>query len=343
MNILADGHYNQSKDSHLFIIDGDTIKIKTNKNKEYVYKDTVLLKELEYEFGFPFYFNNNIYSSNYLDRNPIFQSLNLKTFKIQETKCKHYRLAGMWRDEFLFYKATTIFALSKKGQRVVVNLSARIKTNGKLIASTLTVGDKILITIGYDEGDCFIEIEYWAYDFKNDELKKIAKYNNSEYLNNKKLFSKDRKFIFTEGVILNDSFEIVGRNLLGHINIAGFAIENGIVKHYIFLKEYDYQKEMFVEYSPDFNEMKIMKKIINNESIFLKDLYKFSFKQLEILRKTIYAKHNYLFDDDYDLAYFSLFGFYYANYNSRTKNISLTEIDKQNLKLIKEAEKKAKE
>ena len=157
--------------------------------------------------------------------------------------------------------------------------------------------------------------------------------------------SKLGKTTSRDQYILNDKFELISECLYRDYEIYGYEYTNNV------------RKKAFLESQLDNGEKKILTqpilggleilfyKIYHNKEIKKEDLSNKNLFHLKLMKNMVFAKHNYKFDTKYYQAFFNQYYFYSEKRDSRTKKVNshLTDIDKHNLKLIKEEIEKRKE
>jgi hypothetical protein len=206
---------------------------------------------------------------------------------------------------------------------------------------------------------------------KTDTGDRITKcISNIEFVSNNGKYIKDNcDFgIYNYGKQTN-TFEKVSRlfdsdfNYLGNLlrmrplSSNGVNMQNGKIQNYFLSSITDIKdstkryiggyasKRVIVPYK--FNPMLeiAMYKAYNNNLLTNEDMKDFEKYELGILRNLIFAKYNYAFSSEFYQAYFNLYEFYGNEKAQKTRekdvNNKLTEIDKANIKLIKEAETRA--
>jgi hypothetical protein len=214
------------------------------------------------------------------------------------------------------------------------------KDFGAVIINPIT--NTLVAEIGYEEYDFFLPSRYLHYNILTEKVTKLQKgdvnLSDIQFVTQKNIFTTNQVFDF---------------NLTNYSNIC--KLKNSFYKTYEYKnKDYVITKsdslllnenicKISIDYYPNRILEELIYKVIHESNIVNSELMNLNKKQLSILRNSVFAKHNYKFDSVYYQAFFNRYSFYYDEVESRTKNITLTEIDKQNLKLIKEAEKKAKE
>ena len=157
--------------------------------------------------------------------------------------------------------------------------------------------------------------------------------------------SKLGKTTSRDQYILNDKFELISECLYRDYEIYGYEYTNNV------------RKKAFLESQLDNGEKKILTqpilggleilfyKIYHNKEIKKEDLSNKNLFHLKLMKNMVFAKHNYKFDTKYYQAFFNQYYFYSEKRDSRTKKVNslLTDIDKHNLKLIKEEIARRKE
>ena len=152
--------------------------------------------------------------------------------------------------------------------------------------------------------------------------------------------------------LFDKNFNFISDLLYLELSINGVNVHNGVVQNYFLNSRIDAgdpkrnNTPIFVIIPYKFNpylEISMYKaynnNLLTNENV--KGLEKY---ELGILRNLIFAKYNYAFTSEFYQAYFNLYEFYGNEkaQKSRVKDVNskLTDIDKANIKLIKEAETK---
>jgi hypothetical protein len=136
--------------------------------------------------------------------------------------------------------------------------------------------------------------------------------------------------------------------------ISGINIQKGVIQNYFLdsnVEAKDSTKRIGGEYAKKYVMIPYvfnptlelaMYKAYNNNLLIKEDIKELGKYELGILRNVIFAKYNYAFTSEFYQAYFNLYEFYNDRnkQQSRLKDVShlLTEIDKTNIKFIKDVE-----
>ena len=152
-------------------------------------------------------------------------------------------------------------------------------------------------------------------------------FSNFVVLNNEKLFDQNLNFISTI-----PSISLIKE---GHI------IKNNKIQYYI-AESRDYnRKSIYVNFPDNINFILAASDIYDNKKLSRERLKELNQYDLWLLKNFVFARHQYKFDNPYLQSFYKIF-YFYGFKTKFTKNISLTPIDKQNLKIILEARKKAR-
>lgn len=208
--------------------------------------------------------------------------------------------------------------------------------------------NKLLISYGKKNSDETIEeCKYLIYDCNNDSY---AYFDNSEKpynyifpsvgINNYWIDYKNN--IYIRNFILDEKLNLFGESLQNRISAKGFFIEDNLVKGYFIQSETDSKKNRFkyenvIIYYPKNATLDIaFKKVYDNKKLTSEDLLKFSHLELELIKNMIFAKYNFMFEDEYFQAFFNQFDFYNYRKGDRLQNIDslLSDVDNENLNLL---------
>lgn len=156
--------------------------------------------------------------------------------------------------------------------------------------------------------------------------------------------------------VLDNNLNEIGYTLaMKHITIFGMNIQSGQIEHYFLssfsdLKDTTERRTTFgypskrVRIPYKFNPTLelAMYKAYHNTVLMMKDIRGLGKFELAVLRNLIFAKYNYAFNSEFYQAYFSIYKFYNDSEarKNRVKDVTdkLTEIDKTNIKFIREME-----
>jgi hypothetical protein len=132
----------------------------------------------------------------------------------------------------------------------------------------------------------------------------------------------------------------------GELYNFGINQQQGKIVNY-FMSSYldeDDNNKVIVPYVFDLHLDTLMYNVYYGKMLTKEEVQGFGKYELGILRNLIFAKYNYAFTSEFYQAYFNLYEFYGNDRKRKTRvtNITslLTETDKTNIKLIKEAEVK---
>lgn len=246
----------------------------------------------------------------------------------------------------------------------------------EFIEDVFTVDDDTYLlqtSIEGDSGPSFGFVNYYSYKRKINQVTKLTPTVKDATLfpectsrerSNFFLVSNDSKFIhmytnrttnecgrdIRRSWIADTDLKLVGDVLsMGEKNkwnlrapsIAGRRYEKGIVVGYFLYTLVDDNARIVpYEFSPDL-ELALYA-TYNNRPLEERMVNQFNNLQLSILRNLLFAKHNYRFKNEFYQGYFNLYSFYNdpQKRNSRVDNVDklLTDVDKQNLVLLRKAE-----
>jgi len=161
-------------------------------------------------------------------------------------------------------------------------------------------------------------------------------------------YDLNNKYAFIDTVIIDNKFSYYSSSLsLVGLYFKGFSINYNQVTS-LFVSSVTDKKDRWgsqrggiIMYNPDPFKEKLMYEIYNNILISAEELKRFDAFDLNLLQQMLYAKHNIKFEKEFLQAYFNLYSFYRGAERPRKANtdVLLTDIDKQNLKLIQKAKK----
>jgi hypothetical protein len=245
-----------------------------------------------------------------------------------------------FNDSLVFAKTYNTQRLKKINIRKISN-----KYEYHRIQYSQLLNNKILIYAAYFEAGDYYDETIIILDLNLNVLTNILPDSENKYIVNsclRKRFVENIDFLVIDSLILNSNLKVVANILESQSYRIGLYIQDTCYNN-IIISEHDDEHYYILIKDVTMSMEILFYKIYHNQIIQTDKLRKLSKNQLRIMKNFIFAKHNYKFESKYLQLIYNSYNFYRYKKNSRTKNISLTEVDKQNLKLIKEAEKKAKE
>jgi len=326
------------KDHQNFLILNDTINIAPIKNIE-TYHYNVL--------------DSCLYFLQYNRGAHIVSKLDLVKGKLNNIYELHGFFGAFHNNSLLFYKDVQetklyMFDFFRQKEVLVKDFKDLIQP-GACFFKVITMPEtsKVLVITCIEEmGDAF-DFRYFVYDLDKKEIKRITYKQNFDFSIG---FNDDYDYntgkLFLSKYVLDHSFSIVDSVCRSYGNKLGVAIKNDKIYTFyetiIDLKDkFDLNIKALIKRNIDYELEKHYYNIYMNEVLSKNEIELLDFKQLNLIKAMIYAKHGYSFSSDkYYYAYFEMYEFYstliYNLKGAKIENVEnlLTPNDRVNLKIV---------
>lgn len=331
---------------------------KANGSNYSILKDTVKLGQTMSRFKIKSYYydrTNSILNLISEGNNARLISINFLTDSITNRELKGLSNICVFEDQYYFFDTKTnelIIFDNKTFSRDLISTQKILKKSDQF--KTLFVAklnqDSTLVATGYFGDGDYYSVEYHIMDDNSKTIRRMYPSGELAAILTSSVaildyYSINNDYAFCVGGILDKNYNYYANCLQKRIKIQDIIIRDNNISQLVVLSSLDEPENKWSSNtklvkvvaipSPDFEYL--MYKVYIGQELKEQEIKKMTLNELNLLENMAYAKHNIKFDDNYLMAYFNLYYFYFNKRKSRVSIVDddLTEIDKKNITLIK--------